>query len=449
MNPPLLDGIAPPPPAEAWRRLSRTLPEGVRVRLLHTVYGDPRAAAELVPLLTERQSAGLDPLPTEPAEQAPALLRAHRAQLRALPDDTRFLLLLAAADQYPFATHAFLRATAAASLDTRPLEAADHAGLAHAGPGGVVFRDAWTRVAAYEAASPADRRDAHRLLARVLNAEGERPRRSWHRGAGALGPSARLAAELGAAARQADADGRPSLARALLERAADLCPDPALQARLRARAATAAWQSGDADRARRLAATAAPDNALTGLLALRAGDATESFDALLTAATERATAAPPDNSAAHVSYADTARGVPTENDTAATAGPGRGDALMGGETEESNGDGRSVSTPGGPGGNGTPAAGPPPVGDVLPGAGGRSGSAVGGPGDGAVGAVPLRNGAPAADLPGASRAAETSDALPDGEARGAEGEGRSASVARVAGGSGGNGTPAAGPLAVR
>jgi len=277
VNPPPLDRTSPLP------RTAAALPEGVRVRVLHAVYGDPRAAVELVSLLTDRQSAGLDPLPTEPAEQAPELLRSHRAEIRALPDDTRLLLLLAAADQYPVATHAFPRAVAAVRLDTRPLEAAEAAGIAHAGAGGVVFRDAWTRIAAYETGSPADRRDVHRLLARVLHGAGETPRRSWHRGAGALGPSGRLAAELCTAARQARAAGQLALARGLLERAATLCPDPHEQSRLRARAATAAWQSGDADRARRLAATATADDALTGLFALRAGNATESFDALLTA----------------------------------------------------------------------------------------------------------------------------------------------------------------------
>ncbi|MFD3499794.1 LuxR C-terminal-related transcriptional regulator [Streptomyces sp. NPDC058678] len=254
--------------------------------MLRAVYGDPRAAAELMPRLTERQSAGLDPLPTEPAELAPTLLRAHRARIQSLPDDTRLLLLLAAADQYPLPTHAFLRAVTAARLDTRPLEAAEAAGVAQATAGGVVFRDAWTMIAAYETGSPADRREAHRLLARVLCGDGETPGRSWHRGAGALGPSARLAAELGAAARQAHDAGLLTTARALAERAAALSPDARDQSRLLALAAACAWQSGDGDRARRLAA-AGPEEALTGVLALRAGNASEAFDALLGAAVLR------------------------------------------------------------------------------------------------------------------------------------------------------------------
>ncbi|MFF1321867.1 helix-turn-helix transcriptional regulator [Streptomyces chartreusis] len=280
VNPPPLDRTSPPQRTDAWRQPAACLSEGVRVRVLRAVHGDQRAAAELLPRLTERQLTGIDPLPTAPAELAPALLREYRAEIRALPDDTRLLLLLAAADQYPVSTDAFLRAVIAARLDTRCLDAAEAAGIAHAGAGGVAFRDAWTRIAAYETGTPADRRDVHRLLACVLRGEGETPSRSWHRGAGALGPSGRLSAELSGAADRAADTGRLSVARTLAERAAALCPDPAGQRRLTARAADCAWRSGDGDRARRLAATAA-DDALSGVLALRAGNATEAFDALL------------------------------------------------------------------------------------------------------------------------------------------------------------------------
>ncbi|MFJ9899284.1 LuxR C-terminal-related transcriptional regulator [Streptomyces sp. NPDC091280] len=282
VNPPPLDRTWPPSRPDGRRTPDPALPEGVRVRLLRMVHGDLRAAAELRARLTPRQAAGLDPLPTEPASLAPELLNRHRREIRSLPDDTRLLLLLAAADQYPVATHAFLRAVAAGRLDTRPLEAAETAGVAQATAGGVLFRDAWTRIAAYETASPADRRDAHRLLARVLRARGETPRRSWHRGAGALGPSVRLTAELRTAADQARAAGDHPLARALAERAATLSRDPREQSRLRNRAAGDAWQSGEGDRARRLAA-ATDSDALNGVFALRAGNAAEAFDALLIA----------------------------------------------------------------------------------------------------------------------------------------------------------------------
>ncbi|MFD8006086.1 LuxR family transcriptional regulator, partial [Streptomyces mirabilis] len=263
----------------AQPELGPSLPEGVRVRILRTAHGDRRAAAELASALTERQLTGLDPLPAQP----PVLLRAYRQEVRALPDPTRRLLLLAAADQYPVDTHAFLRAVTAARLDTRPLVTAEVAGVAHATAGGVVFRDPWTRIAAYETASVTDRRAVHLLLARVLRGEGESPRRSWHRGAAALGPSRRLAAELRAAAHTARTAGDHALACALVERAAALSPEPSERARLLARAAADAWRSGDADRARRLVA-ATDDDALGGLLAQSAGHATDAFDARLTAA---------------------------------------------------------------------------------------------------------------------------------------------------------------------
>ncbi|MFF4515197.1 helix-turn-helix transcriptional regulator [Streptomyces mirabilis] len=270
---------ANPVRSPAQPELGPSLPEGVRVRILRTAHGDRRAAAELASALTERQLTGVDPLPAQP----PVLLRAYRQEVRALPDTTRRLLLLAAADQYPVDTHAFLRAVTATRLDTRPLVTAEVAGVAHATAGGIVFRDPWTRIAAYETASVTDRRAVHLLLARVLRGEGESPRRSWHRGAAALGPSRRLAAELRAAAHTARTAGDHALACALVERAAALSPEPSERARLLARAAADAWRSGDADRARRLVA-ATDDDALGGLLALRAGNATDAFDALLTAA---------------------------------------------------------------------------------------------------------------------------------------------------------------------
>ncbi|WP_436848774.1 helix-turn-helix transcriptional regulator [Streptomyces asoensis] len=320
VNPSPLEGTSPPTPRPAARRPGPPLSEGVRVRVLRLVHGDPRAAAELVARLTGRQAAGLDPLPSEPADLAPETLRAHRGEVRALPDGTRLVLLLAAADQYPVATHAFLRAVAAVRLDTRPLEAAEAAGIAYATAGGVGFRDAWTRIAAYETAAPADRREAHRLLARVLHGPAESPRRSWHRGAGALGPSARLAAELTAAAARARAAGDPALSGALAERAAALCADSRERALLLAHAAADAWHAGDGDRARTLAARTGAD-ALTGVLALRTGHAGEAFDALLSAAV-RAAARP------HPSRGGPQRPAPAGPAPGADRGPARSAHLL-------------------------------------------------------------------------------------------------------------------------
>ncbi|MGW0567190.1 LuxR C-terminal-related transcriptional regulator [Streptomyces tauricus] len=259
--------------------------EGVRVRVLCAAHGDPLAAAELAAVLGERQRAGLEPLPADLVGAVPGLLRSRRPEVRSLAPATRHLLLIAAADQHPYATRAYQRAVAAARLDTGSLDDAEAAGLARTTSAGVVFRDPWTRIAAYETASAVDRRETHRLLARVLRGEGEAPRRSWHRAAAALGPSRRLAADLRASAHEARAGGEHALACGLLERAAALTPDPRERPRLLARAAADAWRSGDGDRARRLAAHGDVDG-MSGILALRAENATEAFDALL-AAVER------------------------------------------------------------------------------------------------------------------------------------------------------------------
>ncbi|MGN9819859.1 LuxR C-terminal-related transcriptional regulator [Streptomyces sp. SD11] len=259
--------------------------EGVRVRVLCAAHGDPLAAAELAAVLGERQRAGLEPLPADFVGAVPGLLRSRRPEVRSLAPATRHLLLIAAADQHPYATRAYQRAVAAARLDTGSLDDAEAAGLARTTSAGVVFRDPWTRIAAYETASAVDRRETHRLLARVLRGEGEAPRRSWHRAAAALGPSRRLAADLRASAHEARAGGEHALACGLLERAAALTPDPRERPRLLARAASDAWRSGDGDRARRLAAHGDVDG-MSGILALRAENATEAFDALL-AAVER------------------------------------------------------------------------------------------------------------------------------------------------------------------
>ncbi|MBQ0854012.1 helix-turn-helix transcriptional regulator [Streptomyces sp. BH-SS-21] len=274
----------PQQPDHASRPPTRTpLSEGVRVRVLCAAHGDPLAAAELAAVLGERQRAGLEPLPADPVGALPGLLRSRRPEVRSLAPATRRLLLIAAADQHPFATRGYQRAVAAARLDTGPLDDAEAAGLARTTSAGVVFRDPWTRITAYETASAADRREAHRLLARVLRGEGEAPHRSWHRAAAALGPSRRLAAELRASAHEARAAGEHALACGLLERAAALTPDPRERPRLLARAAADAWLSGDGDRARRLAAHGDVDG-MSGVLALRAENATEAFDALLAAA---------------------------------------------------------------------------------------------------------------------------------------------------------------------
>ena len=197
VNPQPSPRTSPPRRTDTCDRSAPRFPRASASGVLRAVYGDPRAAAELVPLLTDRQSAGPGPAADRTRRTRPrAAARATARRSGRCPTTPGSFC----SSRRPTSTRSpptpSSRAVTAAHLDTRPLEAAEAAGIAHAAAGGVVFRDAWTRIAAYETGSPADRRDVHRLLARVLRGDGETPRRSWHRGAGALGPSGRLAAEL-------------------------------------------------------------------------------------------------------------------------------------------------------------------------------------------------------------------------------------------------------------
>ncbi|MFC7757985.1 hypothetical protein ACFQY4_08060 [Catellatospora bangladeshensis] len=214
--------------------------------------GNPRALADLAASLTDSQRRGEAPLPTRlPADSA--LLRAYRARLDRLPSDTRWLLLLAAADEENDAA-GLVRAALGSGVDIAALAPAEDAGLVRVGRGGIVFPQPLARTLAYEEAPLAQRRAAHLHLARTLDPDRERLRRAVHLAAAAYGPDARLAAELEDAA----GDGGYSRASAALEHAAQLTTEPAGAASRLVTAARYAWQSGSPHRARSLLRRAHP-----------------------------------------------------------------------------------------------------------------------------------------------------------------------------------------------
>ncbi|MFI8292885.1 LuxR C-terminal-related transcriptional regulator [Streptomyces sp. NPDC085614] len=266
------------------------LSEGVAVRVLRAVHGHSTAAAELAATLTPGERTGQLPLPDPLARRLPTT-EGHRARLARLPAPSRRLLLLAAADQHPVDSRAFLRAVAATGLDTADLAPAEEAGLVRSTAAGPVFPDALLRAVVYDSARPEDRRSAHQLLARVLDPRSERGPWNWHRACAALGPSRRLARDL-AAAPAPD----PVTASHHCERAALLDPDPEGRLRGLATAAVHAWQGGQSDRARtllaaaeHLAATVCDGDSrvplLRGIITLRSGHAPAALDDLAAAAT--------------------------------------------------------------------------------------------------------------------------------------------------------------------
>ncbi|WP_239165196.1 LuxR C-terminal-related transcriptional regulator [Catellatospora citrea] len=248
--------------------------------------GNPRALTDLAASLSDSQLAGEAPLPTRlPADSA--LLRTYRARLDRLAPDTRWLLLLAAADEETDAA-GLMRAAHSSGVDIAALAPAERGGLVRVSRGGIVFPQPIARALAYEEAPLAQRRAAHLHLAQILDADTERLRRAVHLAAAAHGPDAELAEEL----EEAATGGGYSRASAALEHAAQLTTEPGGAASRLVTAARYAWQSGSAGRARSLLRRARPaargvsaeSEVLSGEIELRAGATANAAESLLTIA---------------------------------------------------------------------------------------------------------------------------------------------------------------------
>ncbi|MGY0023327.1 LuxR C-terminal-related transcriptional regulator [Streptomyces sp. YJ-C3] len=182
-----------------------------------------------------------------------------------------------------------LRAAAAAGLGADALDAAERAGLERSPDGRLRLAG---RRAVYEAARPAQRRAAHRLLAEAAAGERHRPAGLLHRALAAPYPDSRTGAELAAAARlPGPSHGERATA---LAHAAALTADPAVRADLLVAAADQARRAGRPHRARELldqvGELTPPDEVrgnaalVHGLLALRDGPMADARACLLLAA---------------------------------------------------------------------------------------------------------------------------------------------------------------------
>ncbi len=209
--------VAGLPDADARALLSSALagPLDARVRdlIVSEAGGNPLALLEVPRGLTPVQLAGGFGLPF--AAPLPSRIEdGFRRQLDALPDPTRRLLLVAAAD--PSGDPVLVR-RAAGRLGI-PAQAGDpavEAGLlefrVHAW-----FRHPLLRSAAYRSASPQDRQAVHSALAEVTDPRIDPDRRAWHRAKAAAGPDEQVAGELESSADQARARGGLAAAAAFL-----------------------------------------------------------------------------------------------------------------------------------------------------------------------------------------------------------------------------------------
>jgi DNA-binding CsgD family transcriptional regulator len=256
--------------------------------LASVAMGNPCALVELARSLTPEQARGDAPLPQAlPPEHR--LRRAHRAQLQRLPADTRWLVLLAAADE-ELDVDGLARAAAVSGIDIAALEPAESSGLLRVEGTAITFTRPLVRAAAYHESTVVQRRSVHAILARTLDPRTQPLRHHLHRALAAHGPDDGLAARLERAA--AGSGGRHGAASRALERAAELTGDAATAGGRLLASARSAWRGGEPHRARMLlrrvrpaavpARVRAESEVLEGEIGLRVGGAVPDSETPLT-----------------------------------------------------------------------------------------------------------------------------------------------------------------------
>src|SRR6266545_1338583 len=210
------------------------------------------AASEAAPLLVLVDDAHwLDAASAEALLAGAAAERAFGRRVAALDPPARQALLLAAAGAADDAD-AIWRAARSLGLAPAAFERAEAARLLAIDGAGMTFRHPLVRSTVYGAATPSQRRAAHRALAGALRGTLVADRRAWHLAAAALGPDEDAASQLEAAADRARRRSGYAAAAAALQRAAALSPQETDRLRRLLTAADAAHRAGHVDHAVRL-----------------------------------------------------------------------------------------------------------------------------------------------------------------------------------------------------
>ncbi|MGM1063242.1 helix-turn-helix transcriptional regulator [Saccharothrix sp. Mg75] len=226
------------------------LPRYVRERIAVEARGNPLALLELPAAQREGH------LPAAHAHHVAALPTHSRVQqafadrIAALPERTRTLLLVAAADDTGDPGVVF-RAAGLLGASVDDLEAAEQRQLLRSGDGGLAFRHPLIRAAAYRGAPLVRRLAVHRALADATRDDPHR--RAWHLASATTGQDEDVALALARTAEDARRRGGFSAEAAAHQRAAELTPDPAQRGRRLVAAAGAAGAAGQFDRASALA----------------------------------------------------------------------------------------------------------------------------------------------------------------------------------------------------
>ncbi len=230
--------------ARALLEAALTAPLDTRVRdqILAETRGNPLALLELPRGLTAQELAGGFGLPSA-MRLSGGMQENFRRRIDVLPDQTRRLLLIAAAE--PLGDPALVWAAAARlgilADATRP---AIEAGLVEFGTR-VRFRHPLVRSAVYGSASAQNKdKKCMRRWRRSPIPVHDPDRHAWHRAQAAAGPDEAVAAELERSAGRAQARGGIAAAAAFLERATTLTLDPIRRTERAMAAASAQIKAG-------------------------------------------------------------------------------------------------------------------------------------------------------------------------------------------------------------
>ncbi|MDT4909058.1 MAG: hypothetical protein QOI69_2299 [Pseudonocardiales bacterium] len=243
------------PDADARALLASIIPgrldQRVRDRIIAESGGNPLALLELPHGVTAAELAGgfggSGPLPL-----AGRIEQSFLRQIAALPEPTRRLLLLAAAE--PLGDPVLLwHAADRRGIAVEAADAAESDRLLKLGAR-VTFRHPLVRSAIYRSVAPQERREAHRALAAATDPQLDPDRRAWHLAQGACEPDEDIASELERSAGRAQARGGLVAAAAFLERSATLTLEPGRRAERALAAAQATAQAGAFESALRLLA---------------------------------------------------------------------------------------------------------------------------------------------------------------------------------------------------
>ncbi|MFE2329404.1 AAA family ATPase [Streptomyces sp. NPDC059385] len=231
-----------------------TLSPYAREQIIEQAQGNPLALLELPAALTAEQRAGqLNPvaLPAGLSSPSSRIQETFQEQIRRLPDATRAMLLVAAADDSGD-LDLVLRASTRFGATLEDLEPAEHATLVLLTEHTLAFRHPLVRSATYQDAALARRLAAHRALADALDGKPgdaqHADRRAWHLAAATTGTDEAVAAEMEGVAQRAGGRQGTASASASYERAAQLTADSAGRARLLAAAAFTSAEAGQFDR---------------------------------------------------------------------------------------------------------------------------------------------------------------------------------------------------------